>query len=112
MISANARIYVATKTIDFRGSFDALGGAVRERFGLDPRSGAFFVFFNRGFDRVKVLFFDQTGDCIFYKRLDESTFRGIVDLDPEKARVEIDAKRLRDLLAGLPKPRRGKKNIH
>jgi transposase len=103
---------VATKTVDFRGSFDALGGAVRERFGLDPRSGAFFVFFNRGFDRVKVLFFDQTGDCIFYKRLDESTFRGIVDLDPDKARVEIDAKQLRDLLAGLPKPRPGKKNIH
>ena len=112
MISANARIYVGTKTVDFRGSFDALAGVVRERFGQNPRSGAFFVFFNRSFDRVKVLFFDQTGDCIFYKRLDESTFRGIVDLDPSKERVEIEAKQLRDLLAGLPKPRRGKKNIH
>jgi transposase len=78
----------------------------------DPRSGAFFVFFNRRLERVKVLFFDQTGDCIFYKRLDEGTFRGIVDLDPNKDRIEIDAKKLRDLLAGLPAPRVRKKNIH
>lgn len=112
MIGANARIYVATKTVDFRGSFDRLGGVVREKLGMDPRSGAFFVFFNRPCDRVKVLFFDQTGDCIFYKRLDEGTFRGIVDLDPEKERIEIDAKKLRDLLAGLPAPRGGKKKIH
>ncbi len=112
MIGANARIYVATRTVDFRGSFDLLAGMVRERMRLDPRSGAFFVFLNRTGERVKVLFFDQTGDCIFYKRLDEGTFRGIVDLDPEKERIEIDAKKLRDLLAGLPAPRGGKKKIH
>lgn len=45
------------------------------------------------------------------KRLDQHTFRGIVDLDPEKDRIEIDAKKLRDLLTGLPAPRNGKK-IH
>ena len=47
MIAVDARIFVATKTVDFRGSFDRLGGIVRERLQDDPRSGAFFVFFNR-----------------------------------------------------------------
>lgn len=112
MIASNARIFVATQPVDFRGSFDRLGGIVRERLAGDPRSGAFFVFFNRTFDRVKVLFFDQTGDVILYKRLDDHTFRGLIDLDPEKERIEIDTKKLRDLLIGLPAPRGGGKNIH
>jgi transposase len=112
MIASNARIFVATEAVDFRASFDRLGGIVRERLRDDPRSGTLFVFFNRAADRMKILFFDQTGDVILYKRLDESTFRGIIDLDPEQARVEIDAKKLRDLLAGIPAPRVGKRNIH
>ena len=112
MIMFNARIFVATKSVDFRGSFDRLGGIVRERLGQDPRGGAFFVFLNRNADRVKILFFDQTGDCILYKRLDAGTFRGIIDLDPDNEKIEIDAQKLRDLLAGLPAPRVGKRNIH
>jgi transposase len=114
MITApSARIFVATQTVDFRGSFDRLGGIVRERLGQDPRSGAFFVFFNRALDRMKVLFFDQTGDCILYKRLDEAgTFRGIVDLDIQKARIEIDAPKLRALLSGICVQRVRKRNIH
>lgn len=112
MIDVKARVFVATKTVDFRGSFDRLGGIVRERLGDDPRSGAFFVFFNRAGDRIKILFFDDTGDCILYKRLDEWTFRGIIDLDPENERIEIDSSKLRLLLAGIPTTRVRKKNIH
>jgi transposase len=112
MLAPNARIFVATKTVDFRGSFDRLSGIVRERLRQDPRSGAFFIFFNRAMDRVKILFFDQTGDCILYKRLDQRTFRGIVDLDPEKERVEIDGQKLRDLLTGNSDPRERKKIFH
>lgn len=112
MIAANARIFVATEAVDFRASFDRLGGIVRERLRDDPRSGAMFVFFNRASDKLKILFFDQTGDVILYKRLDQHTFRGIVDLDADQERIEIDAKKLRDLLIGLPAPRGGSKNIH
>ena len=111
MIPVKTRIYVATKTVDFRGSFDRLGGIVRERLNDDPRSGAFFVFFNRAGNRIKILFADQTGDCIFYKRLDACTYRGIIDLDPDEERIEIDVRQLRSLLAGIPKPKRGQR-IH
>ncbi len=110
MLPQSARIFVATKTVDFRGSFDRLGGIVREHLAQDPRSGAFFVFLNRSADRLKILFFDQTGDCILYKRLDVGTFRGIVDLDPAEERVEIDGQKLRALLAGIAKS--GPKKVH
>ncbi len=112
MINPPARIFVVTQPVDFRGSFDRLSGVVRERLALDPRSGAFFVFFNKNTNRIKILFFDQTGDCIFYKRLDQGTFNGIVDLDPEQNRVEINADKLRGLLAGIPAPKAGRRNIH
>lgn len=108
MISANARIFVATSPIDFRGSFDRLAGAVRERLGEDPRSGAFFVFFNRDLDRVKICFFDRTGDCILYKRLDRRTFRGVIDLDEQHARIEIDTAALRRVLEGTPHARKSR----
>jgi transposase len=112
MIAFNARVFVATKPVDFRGSFDRLGGIVRERLDQDPRGGAFFVFLNRAGDRLKVLFFDQTGDCIFYKRLDKGTFRGIVDLDPAQERIEIDTEKLSALLVGLVGPGNGSKKLH
>ena len=35
MLPQNARIFVATKTVDFRGSFDRLGGIVREHLAQD-----------------------------------------------------------------------------
>lgn len=101
MIPTRARIFVATTPIDFRGSFDRLAGAVRTQLSADPRSGAFFVFFNRRADRAKVLFFDETGDCILYKRLDRSTFRGILDLNAEATHVEIDARELGRVLRGV-----------
>lgn len=106
MIAAGTRIYVASRTVDFRGSFDRLSGLVREQLALDPRSGAFFVFLNRSGDRLKVLFFDGTGDCLLYKRLDRGTFRGIVSVDATSERVEIDAAKLRELLSGLAPPSR------
>lgn len=112
MIPAAARIFVATQPVDFRGSFDRLGGIVRERLGGDPRSGTLWVFLNRGGDKLKVLFFDQTGDCILYKRLDRGTFRGIVDLDPERERVEVDAGKLRSLLIGLSSAGPGSRKLH
>ena len=99
MFAPNARIYVATKTVDFRGSFDRLAGTVRERLALDPRSGAFFVFFNRRADRVEITSSTKPGTALLYKRLDRGTFHGIVDLDPEQERMEIDGQKLRDLLA-------------
>jgi transposase len=110
MIDRGARIFVATAPIDFRGSFDRLAGAVRAHLQLDPRSGAFFVFFNRAADRVKILFFDQTGDCILYKQLDHGTFRGVINLDAPEGRVQIDAEALRTLLAGAP--RSSKPRVH
>ena len=72
-----------------------------ERIGRDVRSGAMFVFFGKRHDAIKVVFFDGSGLCLFYKRLDRGTFR-VPELQPgESATVEIDEASLDDLLDGI-----------
>lgn len=58
-----------------RRSFDGLLELVRIVVGQDPLSGHLFVFRNKTGDRLKLLYWDRTGLCIFYKRLEKGTFR-------------------------------------
>lgn len=69
MIPHGVEIFVGLEPIDLRWSFDRLAGIVSERIGREARSGALFVFFGKRHDALKVLFFDGTGMCVFYKRL-------------------------------------------
>src|SRR5262245_35049731 len=52
-----------------RRSFDALALAVKDLLGLDPHTGALFVFASKRGNRLKVLWFDRNGYCLLYKRL-------------------------------------------
>ena len=104
MLPSDVAIYVALEPIDLRWSFDLLAGIVRERLGEDPRSGSLFLFFGRRNDRVKCLFFDRSGYCVLYKRLDKGTFRTPAVVEPGARAVAIDEAELALLLEGLELP--------
>ena len=100
MIPSGVQVFVALTPIDMRYSFDRLAGAAKEQVGYDARGGALFVFFGKRRDAVKVLFFDGTGMCVFYKRLDRGTFRLPTAVEGT-ARVEITEPELEALLDGI-----------
>ncbi len=101
MIPAGVQIYIALEPVDMRYSFDRLSGLAKERVGYEARSGALFVFFGRRRDALKVLFFDGTGMCQFYKRLDRGVFRLPEAPSPTATHVEIDDAMLEALLDGI-----------
>jgi transposase len=101
MIPQGVQVFVALDPVDMRCSFDRLSGIAKEQIGYDSRSGALFVFYGRRRDALKILFFDGSGMCIFYKRLDRNTFR-VPEAGAEGARhVEIDDATLEAMLDGI-----------
>jgi transposase len=87
MLSRSVRVFIAAEATDMRRSFDRLAEMTRQVIGQDPLAGHFFVFFNRPRDRVKILVWERGGFAIWYKRLEEGSFKlpsiqnGVIELD-------------------------------
>lgn len=99
----NLEVWVATTPVDMRKSFDGLAEVVRSFLGHDPLSGSLFVFRNKGGHLVKILWWDQNGLAIYYKRLEQDTFRFPHD---GTTAVVISQESLLQLLSGKPVARR------
>ena len=97
-LPTSVRIWLATRATDMRKSFDTLAEVVRQQLQGDPLSGQLFVFRNKRADRVKLLYWDEDGFVIVYKRLEAGTFRFP---QAETSRVEIRAADLQMLLDGI-----------
>jgi transposase len=68
------RVLVATKPVDFRKGMDGLAALVQEYLRDDPFSGAIFVFRSKRADRVRLVWWDGSGLCLFAKRLEDGRF--------------------------------------
>ena len=101
MIPHGVEIFVGLAPIDLRWGFDRLAGLAEEQMARSARSGALFVFFGKRRTAVKVLFFDGTGLCQFYKRLDRGAFRLPEPVDEQSMSVAIEEHVLDELLDGI-----------
>ncbi len=100
-LSELVQIYVCLAPTDMRKSFDSLAALVREGLGYDPLSGHLFVFRSRRGDRVKLLWWDRDGLALYYRRLEEGTFRFPATNDPQVRSIEISAQELSLVLWGI-----------
>lgn len=71
---SSVKIWLYARATDMRKSYDGLIALAKNHLGEDPLSGHLFVFFNRQRNRVKVLYFDRSGYCIWMKRLESGQF--------------------------------------
>ena len=104
------RIWLGTQPVDLRKSFDGLAEQVRQHMHDDPLSGHVFVFRNKRGDRVKLLYWDEDGFVIVYKRLEEGTFCWPAVAEGQ-ASVTLRAAELAMLLDGIDwsEARRGRR---
>ena len=73
-VSPATRIFLAVTPVDGRKSFNGLYSLVKETLQQEPTSGYLFVFTNRRKNRLKILFWDGSGLCLFCKRLERGCY--------------------------------------
>lgn len=69
------RVFVYRLPTDMRKSFHGLIALTESALKQDPLSGSLFVFVNRRRDRIKILYWGQTGFCIWYQHLQQGTYQ-------------------------------------
>ena len=69
------RVFLYRQPTDMRKSFHGLVALTESALRQDPLSGGFFVFVNRRRDRIKILYWGQTGYCIWYQQLQRGTYQ-------------------------------------
>jgi len=67
-------IYLHKAPVDFRKGINGLSLLVEQQMQLNPFSQALFVFCNRTRDKIKVLYWQRNGFCLWQKRLEEDKF--------------------------------------
>ena len=97
---SGVRIFLCAQATDMRRSFDRLAEMVRLSLEQDPLSGHLFVFRSRAGDKLKIFYWDTDGFALWYKRLEEGTFRFPRVVEGQKS-VEVKASELAMLLEGI-----------
>lgn len=96
------RVFLYRLPTDMRKSFHGLVALVESAVKQDPLSGSLFVFLNRQRDRIKILYWGQTGFCIWYQQLQKGTYQ----LPDEKSledqqTIEVTRSQLSLILDGI-----------
>ena len=103
-LALGVKIYLCTTPADMRRGFDGLSGMAESLMQQDPLSGHLFVFRNRNRDKLKILYWDQDGLAIWYKRLEQGAFQFPTDGKSQEevaTGVEITNSELSLLLGGI-----------
>lgn len=100
--SPEVRVFLCRRPTDMRKSFHGLVALVESALQQDPLSGSLFVFVNRRRDRMKILYWGQSGFCIWYQQLQKGTYQwpNHETLDQNEA-LEVTRAQLSLILDGI-----------
>jgi len=97
---SSARIWLAAQPADMRCGFDRLAEQAQTVTGQDPLCGHLFLFRGRGGDRIKILYWDKDGWALWYKRLEEGSFK-LPRIEPGQSSIELRPSELAMMLDGI-----------
>jgi transposase len=91
-------VFICLHPVDFRKGINTLSILVESELEHDPFSERLFVFRNRSRDKVKILYWERNGFCLWQKRLEKDRFHW-PDSNQDKVSV-ITGQQLNWLLDG------------
>lgn len=92
-------VFLHREPVDFRKQINGLTVLVQTSMELDVMREALFVFTNRRRDRIKVLYWDRSGFCLWMKRLERQRF--VWPLQHADDVIALNGEQLNWLLAGF-----------
>jgi|TARA_B110000967_G_scaffold175807_1_gene188839 transposase len=92
-------VFLHRLPVDFRKSIDGLSAIVELDMQQSPFSKHLYVFINRRRNRLKILFWEDNGFCLYYKRLEQKQFHWPKHLEDEV--LTLTGQQLNWLLDGL-----------
>ncbi len=92
-------VLLVRDAVDFRKGINGLAVLVEGTLGRDPFSAALFAFTNKGRDKVKILYWERNGFCLWQKRLERERFKW--PSYRKEAVVRLDGEELDWVLDGL-----------
>ena len=95
---AGTRIYLRCGVTDLRKAFDGLARIVEEDLCRSITDGDFILFCNRARNRLKAIYWDGSGLCLFAKRLEGGRFAWP---DSKEIAQEITSAELSMILEGI-----------
>lgn len=97
-LTGNLQVWLYSRPTDMRKSIDGLSIIVAEQLEQNPCGSNVFVFYNTAQNKLKILYYDKNGFCLWYKRLEKGRF-----LLPKLSNNSycLTAEQLRWLLDGL-----------
>jgi len=97
-LPGGVRIWLVSGVTDMRRGIDGLCALVQSALSGNPFSGQLFIFRGRRGDRLKILWHDAEGMCLFYKRLHRGHFIWTQAAD---GAVLLSSAQLSSLLEGI-----------
>lgn len=90
-------VYICLEPIDFRKGIRTLSILVESVLKEESMCGRLFVFRNRGRDKVKILWWERNGFCLWQKQLQEDRFHWP---KPKSRSIQVTGEQLNWLLDG------------
>jgi transposase len=93
-------VFLCKERVDFRKGIDGLGVIIQSTLKENPLSGSLFLFVNRRKDKVKCLYWEKNGFCLWQKRLEKSRFFWPAHLS-SNAKITLTGQQVMYLLDGF-----------
>lgn len=92
-------VFLCTEPVDFRKSITGLSLLVEQSLLLDPFAASLYVFVNKRLDKLKILYWEKNGFCLWYKSLEKERFKWPKNTNSQT--IMLDGEQLNWLMDGF-----------